>query len=105
MTEYYEMPSPFADVCPHSGVGKACKPCREKHAAEALRDVLAVSREDVARALHADDLAHERAASEWLDVNPVTRAWYLDQADAALAIIRRAITAHIDPADPRGPRA
>lgn len=63
----------------------------------ALRDVLAVSREDVAGALHADDLAHERASSEWPDMDPEARDWYLDQADVALALIRAAITAHVDP--------
>lgn len=28
MTEHYEMPHRFADLCPHAGVGKACAPCR-----------------------------------------------------------------------------
>lgn len=29
-TERYEMPHPLADQCAHAGVGKACKPCRER---------------------------------------------------------------------------
>ena len=29
MIDHYEMPHPDADACPHAGVGKACRPCRE----------------------------------------------------------------------------
>ncbi len=29
MTDHYEMPHARADECPHAGVGKACRPCRE----------------------------------------------------------------------------
>lgn len=32
MTEHYEMPHRFADLCPHAGVGKACAPCRRAFA-------------------------------------------------------------------------
>ena len=30
MTDHYEMPHRRADECPHAGVGKACRPCRER---------------------------------------------------------------------------
>lgn len=30
MTDHYEMPHARADECPHAGVGKACRPCRDR---------------------------------------------------------------------------
>lgn len=40
MIDHYEMPHPMADHCPHAGVGKACRPCRQKFrwTADDLRD-------------------------------------------------------------------
>ena len=37
MTDYYEMPHRKADECPHAGVGKACRPCRDRFEESATR--------------------------------------------------------------------
>lgn len=31
MRTFEEMPSPFADMCEHAGVNKACRSCRKKY--------------------------------------------------------------------------
>lgn len=28
--DHYEMPHARADECPHAGMGKACRPCRDR---------------------------------------------------------------------------
>ena len=40
MTDYYEMPHRKADECPHAGVGKACRPCRDRFEESATREDL-----------------------------------------------------------------
>lgn len=44
-------------------------------------------REGVARALHADDLAHGNTAAEWEDMDLDAILWYRRNADAVLAYL------------------
>ena len=59
MTDHYEMPHARADECPHAGVGKACRPCRDRfERAPITPDERAAMRETVATldaAWEADD--------------------------------------------------
>lgn len=44
------------------------------------------TREQIARAMHADDLAHDRAADAWEDMSAESHDWYGSNADAVLAL-------------------
>lgn len=61
MTDHYEMPHARADECPHAGVGKACRPCRDRfERAPITPDERAAMRETIATldaAWEADDPA------------------------------------------------
>ena len=113
MTDHWEYPSPFADLCPHAGVGKACKPCREQHAAQALTAALQEVLAEVAR-------IKRDANAAWTEYNECADAGDVDAAnvhgavgeslDEIAARLRRAIHEHIDVTaldltDTRGPRA
>ena len=66
MTDRYEMPHPRADECRHAGVGKACRPCRDRFvvpeaAVEALDALVEVAKVGVVGSVRqmVDDFAKD----------------------------------------------
>ena len=84
MTDHYEMPHPRADECTHAGVGKACRPCRDRLAlldapAPAPSVVPEAAVEAGARAMQAENTPRP---------DPLNRDQREEQDDATIATYR-----------------
>ena len=73
MTDRYEMPHPRADECRHAGVGKACRPCRDRFV------VPEAAVERAARAMQAENAPKP---------DPLNRDQREEQDDATIATYR-----------------
>ena len=81
MTDRYEMPHPRADECRHAGVGKACRPCRDRFV------VPEAAVERAARAMQAENAPKP---------DPLNRDQREEQDDATIATYRTLARAEIE---------